>query len=220
MAELEGLEKRVLRSDVWKRLTQSVTLPWILRFAALPEKAEVLELGSGGGFNAEVMLERFPGWRLMATDFDPEMVELCARRLARFGDRVDVRQADAAKLPLPDASFDIVISIFVWHHVEDWPRATAECARVLRPGGRLVLLDFVAAHLPAIVARLFPPMSRYRMRDVRAALREAGFARWRVDTLARLVYRLVAVSPSANGAQASDASKARSRTARLNDLRG
>lgn len=192
MAELEGFEKHVLRSGAWKHLTQRVTLPWVLRFASLPQEAQVLEVGSGGGFNAEVMLELFPGWRLVATDYDPEMVELCAERLVRFGDRVEVRQADAAKLAIPDVSFDIVVSIFVWHHVEDWPRATAECARVLRSDGRLVLADFVAARLPAIVTRFFPPMSRYRMRDVRAALGEVGFARWRAETLAGLVYRLEA----------------------------
>lgn len=206
MAELEGLEKHVLRSGAWKHLTQRVTLPWVLRFASLPEEAQVLEVGSGGGFNAEVMLELFPGWRLVATDYDPEMVELCAERLVRFGDRVEVRQADAAKLALPDASFDIVVSIFVWHHVEDWPRATAECARVLRPDGRLVLADFVAARLPAIVTKFFPPMSRYRLRDVRAALGEAGFARWRADTLAGLVYRLVAEEGSADDVRASGGS--------------
>lgn len=82
MAELEGLERHVLRSNAWGQVTQRFTLPWILGFASLPEEARVLEVGSGGGFNAEVMLERFPGWRLVATDYDPEMVELCANRLS------------------------------------------------------------------------------------------------------------------------------------------
>ena len=204
MAELEGLERHVLRSNAWGQVTQRFTLPWILGFAALPEKAEVLEVGSGGGFNAEVMLERFPGWRLVATDYDPEMLELCAKRLSRFGDRVEVREADAAKLALRDDSFDIVISILVWHHIEDWPQATAECARVLHPGGQFLLVDFVAARLPAIITRFFPPMSRYRMRDVRAALRDAGFTRWRVQTSAGIVYRLVAEAGFAKGARSPD----------------
>lgn len=192
MAELEGLERQILRSNLWRQLTQRVTLPWTLRFATLPDEAYVLEVGSGGGFNAEVMLDRFPRWRLVATDYDPDMVELCTKRLTRFGDRVEVRQADATQLSLPDDSFDMVVSVFVWHHVEDWRRATAECERVLRPGGRLLLVDFVAARLPAFFTKLFPPTSRYRMRDVRAALQVAGFPRWRVDILATLLYRLLA----------------------------
>lgn len=211
MAELEGLERRVLRSGFWRQLTQRVTLPWALRFASLPDDARVLEVGSGGGFNAEVMLDRFPRWRLVATDYDPDMVALCAERLARFGDRVEVRQADATALPLPDGSFDIVVSIFVWHHVEDWPRAISECERVLRPGGRLLLVDFVVASLPAFFTKLFPPTSRYRMRDVRAALQEAGFRRWRAKTLAAVLYRLLAekrsiaeTAPAGRSAQGSE----------------
>lgn len=195
MAELEGLERHVLRSGLWKNLTQCVTLPWVLRFADLPEKASVLEVGSGGGFNAEIFLERFPGWRLVASDYDPEMVELCRDRLARFEDRVEARQADATHLPFPDASFDVVASIFVWHHVEDWPRATMECARVLRPGGRLLLVDLLAGVFPAPVARLFPPMSRYRLRDIKAVLRQSAFARWRIDAIGHLLYRMVAETP-------------------------
>lgn len=198
MAELEGLERRVLRSSFWRVLTQRVTLPWILRFADLPERASVLEVGSGGGFNAEVFAHRFPGWTLTVSDYDSEMVGLCRHRLARFLNIVDFRQADATRLPFDDDSSDVVISIFVWHHVEDWRRATAECARVLRPGGRLVLVDLLGAIFPSPIARLFPPMSRYGLGDVRRAIRAAGFARWRTNAIGGLVYRMVAEKPEAS----------------------
>lgn len=201
MAELEGLEKVVLKSGLWRNLTQRVTIPWVLRFAQPPERASVLEVGSGGGFNAEVFLEQFPGWRLTASDYDPEMVALGRERLAHFGDQVEIRQADATELPMASGSFDVVVSIFVWHHIEDWPRAMAECARVLRPGGQLILVDFLGAVFPAPVARFFPPMARYRMRDVRDALTAAGFARWRVDRIGRILYRLVAEAPRTSGPQ-------------------
>ena len=199
MAEMEGLEKRVLKSGLWKNLAQRFTIPWVLRFARPPHQGVVLEVGSGGGFNAEVFLERFPGWRLVASDYDPEMVALCKERLARFDDRIEVRQADATDLPMASGSFDIAVSIFVWHHIEDWPSATAECARVLRPGGRLILADLLGAVFPSPVARLFPPMARYRLRDVRAALSAAGFARWRIDRVGRILYRLVAETPAMTG---------------------
>lgn len=114
MAELEGIERHVLRSGFWKVLTQRLTLPWVLRFADLPEQASVLEVGSGGGFNAEVFLKRFPRWILTISDYDPEMVDLSRDRLARFPNVFDFRQADATQLPFSDDSFDVVISIFVW----------------------------------------------------------------------------------------------------------
>ncbi len=192
MPEMEGLEKRVLRSGMWKSLTQKAILPWILRFADLPEDARALEVGSGGGFNAEVLLERFPDWRLTASDYDPEMVDLARRRLARFSDRANVEQADATSLAFPGGIFDVVIAIFVWHHVGDWREATAEVARVLRPGGTLLLVDLAAGFFPAPVAKLFPPTTRYRVSEVRDAFAGAGFSKWKIAPAGPLLYRALA----------------------------
>ncbi len=56
-------------------------------------------------------------------------------------DRVDVQVADAQKLPFPDRSFDVVMSSLVLHHVQDFSKALREMARVLRPGGIIVIAD-------------------------------------------------------------------------------
>jgi ubiquinone/menaquinone biosynthesis C-methylase UbiE len=152
----------------------------------------VLEVGSGGGFNAQILLRRFGDWTLTASDYDPDMVALARRRLAEFGDRVRVEQADATKLPFEDASFDVVVSILVWHHVGDWPHATAEAARVLKPGGRLVLADLAAGTFAGPIAKLFPPEARYRAGEVRDALRRAGFRRWRLRRSGAFAYRVLA----------------------------
>ena len=58
-----------------------------------------------------------------------------------------VRQADMYRLPLPDAGFDVVVLQMVLHYAEDPAAALAEAARVLRPGGRLLVVD-LAAHEP------------------------------------------------------------------------
>lgn len=192
MPELQRLERRVLQSGLWKTLTQRLTLPWALRIAPLPTDADVLEVGSGGGFNAEVFLQRFPGWRFTASDYDPEMVTLTRTRLGRYGSRLRVEQADATTLAFPDASFDVMISMFVWHHVGDWRKALAESARVLRPGGKLLLVDLTSAFFPPPVAKLFPPMSHYSIRDVRIAIPKAGFARWRISSIGPFLYRALA----------------------------
>ncbi len=192
MPEMEGLEKLVLKSRFWKGLTQRLTLPWILRFANFPAKAQVLEVGSGGGFNAEVLIHRFPGWNLTASDYDSEMVAIARQRLERFSDHVDVQQADATALRFETAAFDIVIAIFVWHHVGDWRAATAEVARVLKPGGRFLLVDLTAGFFPGPVAKLFPPATRYRSSEVRSAFADAGFSRWKIRTVGPLLYRAIA----------------------------
>jgi ubiquinone/menaquinone biosynthesis C-methylase UbiE len=174
---MHAVEKMVLRSPAWGAFSRRAVLPWTLRFADLPSRAEVLEVGSGAGFAAEALLERFPGWRLVATDHDPEMVELARTRLERFGERARVERADAAALPYPERSFDLLISILVGHHVEAWEEATAEAARVLRPGGRLLLLDVVLPPFAGPLARRCPLHATYTLPDLRAALAGAGFAR-------------------------------------------
>jgi SAM-dependent methyltransferase len=136
---LEGIERVLLRSRAW-RVTRAA-LPLIFDLDDLPSRAEVLELGAGGGFNAELLLTRFSDWRLLVTDVDPAMVELAQRRLAKWAPRVCVDRVDAAELPYAHDTFDVVVSILVWHHVGDWRRATREAARVLRPGGQLLFAD-------------------------------------------------------------------------------
>lgn len=152
--ELQGFERWLLRSPAWRLMAQRVVLPWALAAGQLPESGEALELGTGGGFNAEVLLQRFPAWRLRATDYDPAMVELAARRLGRLGFRARLEVADATQLRYPDASFDAVVSILVWHHVENWRAANRELRRVLKPDGRALLAD-IFGH------RVFGPMERF-----------------------------------------------------------
>jgi ubiquinone/menaquinone biosynthesis C-methylase UbiE len=189
------VERKFLRSAVWRELTRRTVLPWILSFGDLPARAETLEVGAGAGYNAETLLDRFPTWRLLATDYDEDMVSLAKVRLDRFGARARAEQADATDLPYPDGSFDLVVSLGVWHHVGSWERALAECARVLRPRGRLLLVDLLADFFKGPIARVFPPERTYTLGELRAQLATAGFARFRVKAAGRLWYRLLAETP-------------------------
>lgn len=195
VSEMGSIEKRVLQSRSWAAFSTRLVAPWVLRTAELPTTAEVLEVGSGGGGNVEVFARTFPGWRITASDYDPEMVALARRRLSLLGDRVSVAQADATSLTFPAQSFDLVVSIGVWHHVGDWRRALAEAARVLRPGGRLLLADLLAGFFPGPMKMLFPPETAYRIEELRDALGSAGFARWRIRPVGNLAYRLVSQTP-------------------------
>ena len=190
--EMEGFERRVLMSRPYGFFSRTAVVPWVARFARLPDRADVLELGCGTGWNADGLLRRHPGWRYTATDYDPDMVALAARRLSRFGDRVSVEQADATSLGYPEASFDVVVALGVWHHVGVWEKATLEAGRVLRPGGRLVLLDLLQDFFGGVNRRLFPPMRAYRLEDLAGVLAGGGFRRVRSRRTGKRLYRLVA----------------------------
>ncbi|GIE80534.1 hypothetical protein Aph02nite_64840 [Actinoplanes philippinensis] len=100
--------------------------------ARLPAGGDVLEVGAGTG----ALWSRVDrgGMRLTLTDFSPVMCE----RL-RAVDGATVLQCDAAELPFPAASFDTLIANHMLYHLDDPRAALAGFARVLRPGGRILV---------------------------------------------------------------------------------
>jgi SAM-dependent methyltransferase len=94
---------------------------------------EVLEAGCGKGYGADLIAG--VARRVVAVDYDEAAV---AHVRARYP-RVDVMRANLAELPLPDASVDIVVNFQVIEHLWDQAQFVAECARVLRPGGVLMV---------------------------------------------------------------------------------
>lgn len=140
---MSRFERAFCQSPPWRAFTSRVVLPWALQGVGL--KGDVLEIGCGSGAMAARVLERFPDVRLVATDYDPKMVEVARERLAPYGDRATVETADATSLPYEDARFDAVLSFIMLHHVMDWEPALREVARVLRAGGEVVGYDVVAS---------------------------------------------------------------------------
>lgn len=137
--EMSRSAQMFCRSAPWRVVAGRVVLPWALQGAT--PKAEVLEIGCGSGAMAAALLRRYPAARMTATDFDESMVQAARSRLSSFGDRAEVRQADATALPFEDESFDLVLSFIMLHHVVRWEQAVGELVRVLRPGGRVVGYD-------------------------------------------------------------------------------
>lgn len=110
-----------------------------VRFAGAAPGDRVLDCATGTGDLAIAFRRAVgPGGRVVGTDFVPEMLELARRKTAN----VEFQTADVLQLPFGDASFDISSISFGIRNVSDPVRGIAEMARVVRPGGRVVVLEF------------------------------------------------------------------------------
>jgi ubiquinone/menaquinone biosynthesis C-methylase UbiE len=111
---------------------------------AVPHPAAVLDLGCGTGALLRALADRLPaGVELSGVDPAPAMLEVGRAALGAH-ERVRLARAVAEHLPFRDASFDLVVSTVSFDHWTDQPAGLAEVARVLRPAGRLVLVDLFA----------------------------------------------------------------------------
>jgi ubiquinone/menaquinone biosynthesis C-methylase UbiE len=121
----------------WERRLFADGRQWVCAQAT----GEVLEVAIGTGRN----LPYYPhDIRLTGIEFSPAMLQLARRKADQLGRTVDLRLGDAQALDLPDDSFDTVVCTLSLCAIPDERRAVAEMRRVLRPGGRLLLLDHVA----------------------------------------------------------------------------
>lgn len=111
---------------------------------ALTAGERLLDVGCGTGTLLTEVQRRVPGVVAVGVDPDPTILRIAARRLARRGCRADLQVARAEALPFPDASFDAAVSTLVLHHLPTPAKRAAlrEIHRVLRPGGRFLLVDF------------------------------------------------------------------------------
>ena len=103
-----------------------------------------LEIGCGVGFLAcEMAREVGSNGCIVCLDSSPDMIAAAQERAERegFADRLQFVLGDAARLDFPSGGFDFAVAVQVYLYVADIERALAEAARVLRPDGRLVIVD-------------------------------------------------------------------------------
>jgi len=133
----------------------------------------VLELGCGVGY-VSVFLAKAYKMRVIGIDFDTEQIRR-ARSLHREGELLRFQALEASRLAFSDASFDLVVSQNVFHHIAGWQRVVQEVGRVLRDGGYFIWLDLA---FPSLVKKLLQPWSKthgiYTFEEVRKELQKDG----------------------------------------------
>ena len=158
----------------------------VLQALDLAPGEKVLDIGSGPGLLAHDMATSVgPNGRICGIDLSPAMVAMSGKRCAEQP-WAEFRTADAAQLPYPDHSFDAAVSTQVYEYLPNIPAALAELHRVLRPGGRAVILDTDYGSLvihtedTARMARVLSAWDKHFVhaslpRTLSRQLREAGF---------------------------------------------
>ncbi|PRP99364.1 Demethylrebeccamycin-D-glucose O-methyltransferase [Enhygromyxa salina] len=134
----------------------------------------VLDVGCGGGQVTLAVAEREPEARVTGLDLSPEQIERAKGRGASVGDRVEFVEGSALDLPFDDGSFDLVYSLGSLKHWSEPARGLRECARVLTPGGQLIVAEGDRGCRPADV--------------------DAFISTWRVPGPAKVLARLFFVN--------------------------
>ncbi|MBL8061392.1 MAG: ubiquinone/menaquinone biosynthesis methyltransferase [Anaerolineales bacterium] len=186
------------RYDLMNRLmTGGQDVRWrreVVRLTRLRPHASLLDLGTGTGDLAREALTQYPKARVTAADFTLEMM-----RVGKKNGDLNFSSADALNLPFKEKTFDAVVSGFLMRNVTDVQQALKEQHRVIKPGGRIVILDttrpkknilspFIKFHMHVIIPTIGGVLSG--MRDAYTYLPDSteGFL-----TAEELSVRMVAV---------------------------
>jgi ubiquinone/menaquinone biosynthesis C-methylase UbiE len=151
--------------DLWGRMTESRAQDRCLRWIGEEGTPLVVDVATGTATLPGRLLASVPGARAIGLDLTDAMLARASARMRRFGPRCLLVQADAHRLPLPDHCADVLCNNYLFDLLPeaDFAGVLAEFARVLKPGGKLALVNMtrpesVLENLWEALYRLHPPL--------------------------------------------------------------
>lgn len=131
--------------------------PLVVARTRAQRPSRILDLGCGTGAMAIALGHGLPGARLIGIDGDPQVLRRANARARAAGVSLELHEALADRIPLPDSCVDCVVSTLVFHHLSPTVKrdALAEIRRVLMPRGRLLICDVGRAQDPIMRAAFF-----------------------------------------------------------------
>lgn len=140
----------------------------------MPKKADILDIGCGGGYNIKRMLSKCPEGKIIGYDISEESVKK-ARKVNRGEGRVEIHRGSVEKMPFRDGQFDLVTA---FETVSFWPSTAdniGEVFRVVKPGGQFIVINNYGD--PQIDwERKIPCMKRYTAEQIGSFMDASGFA--------------------------------------------
>lgn len=143
--------------------------------AARPDAKAILDVGCGTGRLLRSAASVFPAARLEGVDAAPSMIKQALASVPSGGP-INFQVAVAEQLPFGGGEFDLVFSTMTFHHWESQSAGIGEIARVLAPGGRWLLADFLARGFMRFVRRLFRLRRFPERRGLERMLAQKGMA--------------------------------------------
>ncbi|HEU5058618.1 MAG TPA: class I SAM-dependent methyltransferase [Kofleriaceae bacterium] len=133
-----------------------VNRAFVDRLVALGARGRMLDIGTGPAHIPLLVADRLADCAVVAVDLSPAMLAIARRRLASSPHRarIELHLADARALDFEDGSFEAVFSNTILHHLADPRPVLREAARLLRPGGVLLIRDLYRPETDAEVERL------------------------------------------------------------------
>jgi ubiquinone/menaquinone biosynthesis C-methylase UbiE len=196
-------EKTFSPSNIHK-LEDPARLTWlppqdVVQLLNLTNGASIADIGAGSGYFAVPFARAIePDGRLFAVDLQPEMLDFLRAKLrdAASPRNLELIAGEATATNLKDASCDLVFLGNVWHELDDHARVLREMVRILRPSGRVAILDW-RSDVPQPPGP--PPDHRISREETVSTLDALGWAVSASSPVGQFSYLIVATVPPPNG---------------------
>lgn len=187
--------------DLMEGMAEGRYRPWREKLWALVEGPRVLEVGVGTGKNMPYWPK---GLQMTAIDLTPGMLDFAHRRAKELGLTANLQLGDAQSLDFPDHTFDAAVATFVFCSVPDPVLGLRELARVVRPGGQVLLLEHMRsanALIGAVMDALSPIVVRMMGANInRRTVENVQEAKLQIESLEDVgmggIFKLIATRTS------------------------
>jgi cyclopropane fatty-acyl-phospholipid synthase-like methyltransferase len=185
----------------WKEAAHAL-VRLLAQSARLGPEHEVLDVGFGYGDQDLIWMEEFAPKRIVGLNITASQVDAARKRVVerQLADRIDLRLGSAVAIPFAGATFDRVLALESAMHFATRERFFGEAYRVLRPGGRLALADFVlmpgmkggaidaVRSVVDVTVAQFPVENQYDSTAYRTRLEAVGFGEVRIESIREHVF--------------------------------